>query len=115
MRQGLRHIALKTADIPATERLYIDVLGLEVAFPHRGMTFLKTAGGDDLLNFVETREAFGPRVGGLEHFGIRVSQEQSRTLEDRLSRAGVAIHDRREQAALYVQDPNGYTVGLYRD
>ena len=39
MNRGLRHLALKTRDLPTTERFYVDILGLQRAFPHDGMIF----------------------------------------------------------------------------
>jgi catechol 2,3-dioxygenase-like lactoylglutathione lyase family enzyme len=113
--QGLRHIALKTREIAATERFYIDVLGFEIAFPHRGMIFLKTPGGDDLLNFVSTRKAFDAKAGGLDHFGVHIPREHWKKLKESLDRAGVAIKGRRGHSAVYIQDPNGYTVELTCD
>lgn len=113
--RGLRHLALKTRDLAATERFYVGVLGLRVAFPHRGMLFLETAGGGDLLNFVERRRRFDPRGGGLDHFGLHVPRAEWTKLAARLERAGVAIWGRRGRSAVYVRDPNGYTVELYRD
>jgi catechol 2,3-dioxygenase-like lactoylglutathione lyase family enzyme len=113
--RGLRHLALKSRDLAETERFYTGVLGFEVAFTHRGMTFLRSPGGDDLLNFVRVRGRFDPEAGGLEHFGIRVPRPQWRTLLASLDRAGVAIRGRRGRSAVYVRDPNGYTVELYCD
>ncbi len=116
MSRGLRHLALKTRDLAATERFYVEVLGLRVAFPHRGMLFLETPGsGGDLLNFVETRRAFDPEAGGLDHFGLRVRAAEWRGLLARLEAAGVRIRGRRGRSAVYIRDPNGYTVELYRD
>src|SRR2546427_5882785 len=69
---ALRHLALKSRDLHATERFYCDLLGLEIAFPHDGMLFLRTPAGDDLLNFVETRRTFDPKAGGFDHFGFHV-------------------------------------------
>lgn len=112
---GLRHLALKTCDLAATTRFYVDVLGLEIAFPHRGMLFLTTPGGDDLLNFMTTRKPFDPAAGGFDHFGIHIGRSQWRTIMQSLQRAGVPIVSRRGAAAVYVKDPNGYTVELYRD
>ena len=66
----LRHLALKTRDLAGTARFYIDVLGLKPAFPHTGMLFLETPGGEDLLNFVGTRARFDPSAGGFDHFGL---------------------------------------------
>lgn len=112
---GLRHVALKTRDLRATERFYVEVLGLELAFPHRGMIFLQTPGGGDLLNFVETRRTLDPGAGGFDHFGLRLPRGEWKKLGDRLKRAGVRIRGRRGQSAVYVEDPNGYTVELYCD
>jgi catechol 2,3-dioxygenase-like lactoylglutathione lyase family enzyme len=114
-RGGLRHVALKTRDLRTTERFYVGLLGLERAFPHAGMLFLRTPGADDLLNFVETRAAFDPRAGGLDHFGLRVPGARWRQVLDGLRRAHVKIGGRRGRSAVYIRDPNGYTLELYRD
>jgi catechol 2,3-dioxygenase-like lactoylglutathione lyase family enzyme len=112
---GLRHIALRSRDLRATERFYVDVLGLRVAFPHRGMLFLETPGGGDLLNFVATRRAFQAGAGGLDHLGLRMPSAGWRAAVARLRQAKVRIEGRRGRDAVYVRDPNGYTVELYRD
>ncbi len=115
MEQGLRHIALKTRDLRGTERFYRGVLGFRIAFPHRGMIFLETPGGRDLLNFVPTRRRFDPRAGGLDHFGLHVPRARWRSVCERVRRAGVRIRGRRGRTAVYIEDPNGYTVELYCD
>jgi catechol 2,3-dioxygenase-like lactoylglutathione lyase family enzyme len=79
------------------------------------MLFLESPGGDDLLNFVGTRRDFDAAAGGLDHFGIHVRHAGWRPLVARLRRAGVRIESRRGRDAVYVRDPNGYTVELYRD
>jgi catechol 2,3-dioxygenase-like lactoylglutathione lyase family enzyme len=112
---ALRHLALKSRDLHATERFYCDVLGLEIAFPHDGMLFLRTPAGDDLLNFVETRKAFDPKAGGFDHFGFHVPGARWKKVLAELKRAGVKIRGRRGRWAVYIRDPNGYTVELYRD
>jgi catechol-2,3-dioxygenase len=93
----------------------VDVLGLRIAFPHRGMLFLESPGGGDLLNFVATRRAFDPEGGGLDHLGFCVPARAWRAIGARLARAGIRIVGRRGRDAVYVRDPNGYTVELYRD
>ena len=112
---ALRHLALKSRDLHATERFYCDVLGLEIAFPHDGMLFLRTPAGDDLLNFVETRKTFDPKAGGFDHFGFHVPGASWTKMLAALKRAGVRIRGRRGRWAVYIRDPNGYTVELYRD
>ena len=108
-------MALKSRDLARTETFYCQVLGLDVAFPHPGMLFLETAGGGDLLNFVETRRPFDPRAGGLDHIGLRVPPARWKETLARLTAARVRVRARRERSAVYIQDPNGYTVELYRD
>ena len=115
MSRGLRHLALKTRDLPATERFYIDVLGLKRAFPHDGMLFLETAGGHDLLNFVGTRARFDPGAGGFDHFGLHFSRAEWKKICARVKGARVRIRGRRGNSAIYIEDRNGYTVELYCD
>lgn len=115
MDRGLRHLALKTRDLRRTERFYRDVLGLRIAFPHPGMRFLETPGGRDLLNFVGTRRRFDPGAGGLDHFGLHFAPARWRKVCASVKRAGVRVVGRRGSTAIYIEDPNGYTVELYCD
>jgi len=94
MDRGLRHLALKTRDLERTERFYVDVLGLALAFPHEGMIFLETPGGHDLLNFVETRGRFDPSAGGFDHFGLRFLRTEWKKICARVKQAGVRVHGR---------------------
>ncbi|HET7875484.1 MAG TPA: VOC family protein [Methylomirabilota bacterium] len=112
---ALRHLALKSRDLEATKRFYTDLLGLREAFVHRGMLFLETPRGGDLLNFVEVRRRVDPEAGGLDHFGLHVPRRRFRGLVERLRRAGVRIVGRRGRWSVYVKDPNGYTVEVYAD
>lgn len=112
---GLRHLALLTRDLPGTEHFYTEVLGLEEAFEHAGMIFLRTPGSSDLLNFVETTRAFDPKASGLDHFGLHLTPARWKRVRERLKRAGVPINGRRGRTAIYIEDPNGYTVELYVD
>ena len=113
--RGVRHIALKTRDLEATERFYVDVLGFERLFPEEEMLSLQTPSGGDALNFTGTEEPFDPSAGGLDHFGIHVTESDWSQLPAQLERAGVPIQGRRGKVAIYVQDPNGYKVELYKD
>jgi catechol 2,3-dioxygenase-like lactoylglutathione lyase family enzyme len=112
---SLRHLALLTRDLAGTERFYTEILGLERAFDHAGMVFLRTPGRDDLLNFVATRRPFEPAAGGLDHFGLHLTATRWKVVRERLRRAGVKITGRRGRSAVYIEDPNGYTVELYID
>ena len=102
--RGVRHIALRTTDLAATERFYIDVLGLERMFPEEGMLFLQTPNGGDI-----------PGAGGFDHFGFHVPESAWSKLPGQLEHAGVPIQGRRGKVAIFVEDPNGYKVELYKD
>jgi len=112
---ALRHIALKTRDLEKTRRFYVDHLGLREAFTHPGMVFLESAGGQDLLNFIEVRKPIDPDAGVLDHFGIHVAPRRFAALRKRLQAAGVKVVGRRGRSSIYIEDPNGYTVELYAD
>src|SRR2546428_7654619 len=104
---ALRHLALESRDLGATERFYCDVLGLEIAFPHDGMLFLRTPAGDDLLNFVETRRAFNPKAGGVDHFGFHGPGARWTKMLAALKRAGGRIPVRRRRWAGPIPAPRG--------
>lgn len=112
---ALRHLSLKTRDLKATERFYTELLGMKVAFRHRGMVFLRTPGGDDLLDFCQVSDDVDASAGGLDHFGLHVDRPTFRRLRDRLREAGIEPTGRRGRWAIYVTDPTGYTVELYAD
>ncbi len=113
--RGLRHLALKANDLRATTRFYTEILGLEVAFRHREMIFLRSPGGDDILNFIETKMPVDPEAGGFDHFGLHFRRAEWKKIGEALERAKVPIQGRRGRWSVYIQDPNGYTVELYAD
>ena len=112
--RGVRHITLKTTDLNATERFYIDVLDFE-HMPEKSSLFLQTPNGGDILHFIGTEEAFDPGAGGFHHFGLHVPESDWSQLLAKLERAGVPIQERRGNVAIFVEDPNGYMVELYKD
>jgi catechol-2,3-dioxygenase len=112
---GLRHLSLKTRDLKGTERFYTSLLGMEVAYRFRGMVFLRTPGGEDLLDFWQTSRRFDPAAGGLDHFGVHVDRKRFLTLKGRLRAAGIKLAGRRGSWGIYFKDPNGYTVEVYAD
>ncbi len=113
--KGLRHLALKTRKPKAAEAFYTEVLGLEVAFREKRMVFLRSPGGDDLLNLIQTRGRVDPDRGGLDHFGIHFSRREFAKVKAAVTQAGVPVVGRRGRWSLYVEDPDGYTVELYAD
>jgi len=114
-RKGLSHIALKARDLKQTEKFYLRVLGLKVAFRHPPkMLFLTTPGSGDLLNFIkDSRTTAGHQ--GLAHLGFKVTEAALRRMEKRLKDNAIAIEGRRGKSAFYIVDPNGYQIEYYCD
>ncbi len=113
--RGLRHIALRTRDLQATERFYTRTLGLKVVLRSRGMLGLESPGGDDFINFFATRRPFDPDDGGLDHLGFFFDRKEFSRVRKELKEAGVKVVGERGRWSLYIRDPNGYTVQLYAD
>jgi catechol 2,3-dioxygenase-like lactoylglutathione lyase family enzyme len=112
---GLLHIALRTHDLQMTEKFYTEILGLKVAFRvPPNMLFLRTPGSKDLLNFVKSKSK-PARAGGLDHFGFKTTALGLRRLEKKLTDNNVAITGRRGKHAIYIRDPNGYSIEYFCD
>jgi catechol 2,3-dioxygenase-like lactoylglutathione lyase family enzyme len=112
---GLRHIALRTHDLKKTERFYVDVLGMKVAFRvPPSMLFLRTSGSNDLVNFIKSIKRVSPKQG-LDHIGFKVTRAGLKRTERTLREKGISIEGRRGRTAIYFLDPNGYRIEYYCD
>ncbi|HEY2989582.1 MAG TPA: VOC family protein [Candidatus Binatia bacterium] len=114
MAAGLRHISLKTVDLKETERFYIKVLGLKVAFRFPKNVFLCSSNGNDMVHFMSSGKKIGA-VQGLDHFGFKVAPPKLKKLEKKLQENAVKIEGRRGRDSIYFRDPNGYLVEFYCD
>jgi len=123
-RVDVGHVHLKVADIERALAFYCDVLGFELQQRYGDQAAFVSAGGYHHhigLNTWESKGGSPPPRGttGLYHVAIRYPDR--RTLADALSRLGKAgIHldgasDHGVSEALYLRDPDGNGVELYRD
>jgi catechol 2,3-dioxygenase len=116
-------VALTISDIHRSVQFYQDVIGLEI---HRreGRTAYLGAGSKDLLLLVEDASAEQPlsrglRFTGLYHLAILVpsrlelARTLSRLLESGWPLQGFADHGVSE--AIYLADPDGNGIEIYRD
>jgi catechol 2,3-dioxygenase-like lactoylglutathione lyase family enzyme len=119
--RGVRHVHLLVSDQARSIAFYGAAFGMEVAFTDGSIAFLRSPGCDDdlALHQAET-EAERARVGlsgGIEHFGISVS-DRSRLDEviALVEAAGGTLVHRGEHApgvpCAYVADPDGYQIEL---
>jgi catechol 2,3-dioxygenase len=123
-RVDIGHVHLKVADIERALRFYRDVLGFEVQQRWDDQAAFISAGGYHHHIGLNTWESKGgspppPGTTGLYHVAIRYPDRK--TLADALRRvvdAGVAIEgasDHGVSEAIYLRDPDGNGIELYRD
>jgi catechol 2,3-dioxygenase len=123
-RVDIGHVHLKVADIERALGFYRDVLGFEVMQRFGDSAAFISAGGYHHhigLNTWESRGGSPPPPGttGLYHVAIRYPDRT--TLGDALRRvveAGIPLEgatDHGVSEAIYLRDPDGNGVELYRD
>src|SRR5262245_44315625 len=117
------HVHLKVADLERALAFYCDVLGFEVTQRRQGAVFISAGGYHHhiALNTWESKGGSPPAPGttGLYHFAILYPSRAA--LADalrRLNDAGVTLEgaaDHGVSEALYLRDPDGNGIELYRD
>ncbi|MCB1725060.1 MAG: VOC family protein [Chromatiaceae bacterium] len=71
---GMRHVALFVRDLPACERFYVELLGMEVQWRPDDQNVYLTSGGDNLaLHQASTDHARDEAAQRLDHIGFFVS------------------------------------------
>jgi len=123
-RVDIGHVHLKVADLERALGFYCGVLGFELTQRYgRGAAFVSAGGYHHHIGLNTWESAGGspppPGTTGLYHVAIRYPDR--RTLADalrRLAAAGVPLDgasDHGVSEALYLRDPDGNGVELYRD
>jgi catechol 2,3-dioxygenase-like lactoylglutathione lyase family enzyme len=116
----LHHVAIRTQDVAATNRFYVDVLGMrEVERPPLGFpgswlaidrTMIHVMGG-------ERGRTDAPRGGAVDHIALRAVGFEE--FKDRLGAHGIEYRESGIATAglrqLFVRDPNGIVVELNFD
>ena len=114
---GAAHLTI--ANLDRSVRFYLDRMGFQLHARRDGHAALG-AGGDDLLVLHESPDApLAPRTAGLYHFAILVPSrlDLARTLH-RLALARTPMQgfsDHRVSEAIYLADPDGNGIEVYRD
>jgi catechol 2,3-dioxygenase len=118
------HVHLKVTDLPRAEHFYSAVLGFEVTARYGDSAVFMSAGGYHhhlALNTWQSKNgpAADPRSPGLFHFAIlypdraSLARATKRVLDSGVAIDGVADHGVSE--AVYLHDPDGNGIELYRD
>ncbi len=112
---GLRHVALRFADLEGAERFFVDVLGYRVEWrPGPDDVYLHRAGDNVALHRAEVP----PPAGLLDHVGILVPRAEdvdrwARHLEEMGQRLLAPPRTHRDGArSLYLQGPEGLVVQI---
>jgi catechol 2,3-dioxygenase len=123
-RVDIGHVHLKVANLERALAFYCDVLGFQLTQRYgRGAAFVAAGGYHHHIGLNTWESAAGspppPGTTGLYHVAIRYPDR--RTLGDALRRlvaAGIPVEgasDHGVSEAIYLRDPDGNGVELYRD
>ena len=123
-RVDIGHVHLKVADLERSLGFYHGVLGLEVTQRMGDEAAFLSAGGYHhhiALNTCESRGGSPPPPGSTGLFHVAIRYPDRRTLADalrRVAQAGIRLSgasDHGVSEAIYLRDPDGNGVELYRD
>jgi glyoxylase I family protein len=125
--RGVHHVAFICRDVEETIRFYQELLGFPLVEmvenrDYRGSThFFFDIGNDNLLGFFDfpghEHPQFTETVGGVQHLALSMGTEAHSAARSALDTAGIeyAGPDRGVEESLYLRDPNGVPVELYRE
>jgi glyoxylase I family protein len=125
--RGVHHVAFICRDVEETIRFYQELLGFPLVEvvenrDYRGSThFFFDIGNGNLLGFFDfpghDHPPFAETVGGVQHLALSMESQAHSAARSALDAAGVeyAGPDRGVEESLYLRDPNGVPVELYRE
>ena len=121
---GVDHLALICADLEATIRFYIEVLGMRLTQivenrddPTSTHIFFDMGGGNQLAFFDFPEKGPAPTVrgvGSMHHIALKARPEQFRAIVAGLDQRGISysLHGSRESGSVYVHDPDNILVEI---
>lgn len=125
--RGVHHVAFICRDVEETIRFYQELLGFPLVEvvenrDYRGSThFFFDIGNGNLLGFFDfpghDHPPFAETIGGVQHLALSLGGEAHSAARSALDEAGIeyAGPDRGVEESLYLRDPNGVPVELYRE
>ncbi|WP_454736802.1 VOC family protein [Cupriavidus necator] len=124
---GIDHLVLRSADVDALRRFYVDVLGCSVEREQTDLGLTQLRAGNALIDLVSLDGPLG-RAGGagpgvegrnLDHFCVRIDPFDAGALRAWLAQHGVQVGELEQRfgaegkgPSLYIQDPDGNVVEL---
>ena len=125
--RGVHHIALVCRDVEETIRFYQDFLGFPLVElvenrDYAGSShFFFDLGNRNLLGFFDFPGLGSPpweeTIGAVQHLAISIGAEQFDAAKQRFDETGTEYlgPDRGADDSLYIRDPNGVGIELYRE
>jgi len=125
--ERMGHLSLRVSDLDASEKFYIEILGMRPVWRSEGEIAFLECGNDDLALIQIPKEevqAFRQRAQSsqsLHHFGFRVrSKDGVDQLAEEVKARGVVIDDgprdhRDGSRSFYFRDPDGNHVQILWD
>ncbi|HEY3681644.1 MAG TPA: VOC family protein [Streptosporangiaceae bacterium] len=125
--RGVHHIALICRDVEETIRFYQEFLGFPLVElvenrDYAGSShFFFDIGNRNLLGFFDfpghDHPPFTETIGGVQHLALSVSPQAFAAARERFDAAGTEYlgPDRGADDSLYIRDPNGIGLELYRE
>ena len=125
--ERMGHLSLRVSDLDASEKFYIEILGMRPVWRSEGEIAFLECGNDDLALIQipkEEAQAFCQRAQSsqsLHHFGFRVrSKDGVDQLAEEVKARGVVIDDgprnhRDGSRSFYFRDPDGNYVQILWD
>jgi catechol 2,3-dioxygenase-like lactoylglutathione lyase family enzyme len=113
---GLRHLALKVANLEECERFYVEIIGMTVLRRASENLVYLTLGNDNLSLGRARGAAPNASAGTMDHFGFIVdSKDELQAWYDYMTAMGVDLldepHDHSDGArSFHVRDPAGNVV-----
>lgn len=124
---GIHHAAFVCRDVEETITFYQGLLGFPLVElvenrDYAGSShFFFDLGNHNLLGFFDfpghDHRPYEETIGALQHLAISVAPESFDLLKQRLDEAGIDYlgPDRGADDSLYIRDPNGMGIELYRE
>jgi glyoxylase I family protein len=124
---GIHHAALICKDVEETIRFYQDLLGFPLVElvenrDYAGSShFFFDLGNRNLLGFFDfpghDHPDFHETIGGVQHIALSVTPEHFAAAKERFDAEGIEYlgPDRGVEDSLYIRDPNGVGIELYRE
>ncbi|MEA2649557.1 MAG: hypothetical protein QOG61_1992 [Candidatus Binataceae bacterium] len=121
---GVDHLALICADLDATIRFYVEVLGMRLTRivenrddPTSTHIFFDMGGGNQLAFFDFPEKGPTPTVrgvGSMHHIALKARPDQFRAIVAGLDQRGISysLHGSLETGSVYVRDPDNILVEI---